>query len=148
MNQNSIITEGFSNPESETEYVSKFPSDPKARDLCEEGYQCGGCSYYAEFNADYGLCCNSDSKHHLETVFEHFTCSQIDIESWDYHTFGGGEITTSIPESELDTKIWEVAENAVRALQSESFHWVDEEVVKAVYRVLDSKIKFVLERKV
>jgi hypothetical protein len=145
MNNNKIITEEFSNPESEAEYLNKFPSDPKARDLAEECHQCGGCSYYAVFNSDYGLCCNPASKHHLETVFEHFTCSQIDIESWDYHSFGTGEIVTRIPESQLDEKIWQVAENAVNALQSEQYSWGNEDVVKAVYLVLDSKVKSFLK---
>lgn len=33
------------------------------------------------------LCCHADSYHHLETVFEHFSCKSIVPESWSHHSF-------------------------------------------------------------
>ena len=89
MNQNRIKTEGFSNSESERLYTEHWPDDPETAELCDAGQQCGGCAFYAKFNADYGLCCNSNSRHTLETIFEHFTCAATVQESWGSHSFSG-----------------------------------------------------------
>jgi hypothetical protein len=149
MNANKVVTDGFSNPDSEFEFQNGYPSDSKARELAAESYQCGGCSYFAPLNADYGMCCNSKSPCHLETVFEHFTCSEIDIESWAYHSFGNaGSITTAVSEAELNQKIWQVAEHAVMQLQTNGtmVHADDVEgIIKMVYRLLDNKVKFFYE---
>ncbi len=147
MNQNLIITDEFSNPDSEMEYLSDYPLDAKARANAEQCWQCGGCSYFSPFTTSYGLCHNQNSRHYLETVFEHFTCAVIDIESWEYHSFGAGEITTEIPENELDANVWEAAKNAVLALKSHYPDGESHDAVKLVYRVLDNKVKFVLEKK-
>lgn len=42
---------------------------------------------YAQFNADFGLCCNSNSIFYLETLFEHFACKYIVSEGWEFHSF-------------------------------------------------------------
>jgi hypothetical protein len=87
MPPNSIKTDGFSNPESKVLYSDKWPNEPRIRALYEDGNQCGGCSFFAEFNEDYGLCCHKDSRHHLETVFEHFSCESHVNEGWGPHSF-------------------------------------------------------------
>jgi hypothetical protein len=87
MNKNTIITEAFSNPESEQRYRDQWPDDPALLAQHDDGQQCGGCTFYAPFNADYGLCCQQESPHYTETVFEHFTCSQFVNEGWGAHSF-------------------------------------------------------------
>lgn len=87
MNQNQIIIEHWSNEASERLYRSHWPEEPALRCQCEEGLQCGGCSFFAPFNCDYGLCCHAASRHHLETVFEHFTCATFVNEGWEAHSF-------------------------------------------------------------
>ena len=88
MNKNKIVTNEFSNPDSENLYKSGFETEPELREKYLSGSgQCGGCSFYAKFNTDWGLCCHSKSRHHLETVFEHFTCPVHVSESWQYHSF-------------------------------------------------------------
>ncbi len=78
MNRNVIRTEGYSNSDTKTLY-EKCSID------CQ--LQCGGCSYYAIFNADWGLCCNPESRFHLETVFEHFGCKKNVPEGRGAHSF-------------------------------------------------------------
>jgi hypothetical protein len=87
VNGNVIEYGRFSNPDSETMYQEKWPADYCARRKYETGLQCGGCSFYAPFNADWGLCCHPKSRHHFETVFEHFTCSAQVNEGWEHHSF-------------------------------------------------------------
>lgn len=88
MNTNRIITDGWSNDLSRELYDAKWPNEPALRLACADGEkQCGGCSFYAEFNADWGLCANADSRHHLETVFEHFACPSFVNEGWGPHSF-------------------------------------------------------------
>jgi hypothetical protein len=83
MNTNKIVTNEFSNPESKKLYESDYENEPHLRD----NFQCGGCSFYAEFNSDWGLCCHPKSRHYLETIYEHFTCPVHVAESWQYHSF-------------------------------------------------------------
>lgn len=73
-NQNHIVTEGWSNPDSQARYVHGWLGEPKSAEQYRTGHGCLGCSSFAAFNADWGLCCNQDSRHFTETVFEHFTC--------------------------------------------------------------------------
>ena len=87
MNTNTISTDVWSNPESERLYSSHWPEDPELYQQYENGRQCGGCSFFAEFNEDWGLCCHKKSRHHLETVFEHFTCPSYVHEGWGPHSF-------------------------------------------------------------
>ncbi len=87
MNTNQIITRGFSNPESEKRYKRNWEDEPDVQALYFGSRQCGGCSFYAIFNADYGLCCHPKSRHYLETVFEHFACLHQQDESWQSHSF-------------------------------------------------------------
>ncbi len=87
MNENKIVTHQFSNPESERLYRADWPGEPQCRQQHERGDQCGGCSFYAKFNADYGLCCHPRSRHFKETVFEHFTCPAYVREGWGPHSF-------------------------------------------------------------
>ena len=79
MNANRIFTEGFSNPATSGLYHKRAPLDGRI--------QCGGCSFYAVFNSDWGLCCYRKSRFHLETVFEHFGCERHVSESWESHSF-------------------------------------------------------------
>lgn len=91
-NRNTIITTGWSNPDSEALYRAEWPDEPTIRAQYFDGEQCGGCSFYAPFNDDYGLCCNPNSRHTLETVFEHFTCATYLAEGWGPHSFGSVEL--------------------------------------------------------
>jgi hypothetical protein len=87
MNTNRVVTDSWSNPESERLYISHWPDEPATYQRYEKGDQCGGCSFYAQFNSDWGLCCHPKSRHHLETVFEHFTCPAFVGEGWGPHSF-------------------------------------------------------------
>lgn len=87
MNRNVVETSNFSSEESAALYESDFASDPLANQMYKSGRQCGGCSFYAKFNSTYGLCCNPHSRHVTETVFEHFTCSNLIEEGWNAHSF-------------------------------------------------------------
>lgn len=87
LNTNQIVTQGWSNPTSYSLYSHGWPNEPHVRAAYEKGWQCGGCAFFAKFNSDYGLCCHSKSRHHLETVFEHFSCPVIVDESWESHSF-------------------------------------------------------------
>ena len=86
-NQNSIVTRRWSNPASESLYRNQWPDEPVCQEQYYYGRQCGGCSFFAAFNEDWGLCCSSSSRHHLETVFEHFTCPSYAHEGWGPHSF-------------------------------------------------------------
>ena len=87
MNRNEIRTDGFSNPKSEALYRNRWKGEPELQRQYELGAQCGWCSFFAPLNSDYGLCCHKKSRHHLETVFEHFTCPVLVKENWDSHSF-------------------------------------------------------------
>lgn len=84
---NKVETARFSNPESEALYKAHWPGETATYSQYQEGMQCGGCSFFAPFNFDYGLCCHAKSRHHLETVFEHFTCPSYVHEGWGPHSF-------------------------------------------------------------
>ena len=86
-NRNTIATTSFSSAASEQMYKADWPDDPFSRELHYEGIQCGGCSFFAKFNSDWGLCAYAKSRHHLETVFEHFTCPAHVNEGWGPHSF-------------------------------------------------------------
>jgi hypothetical protein len=87
MNRNTITTDSWSNEESRELYVLQWPDRPATKRQYEAGDQCGGGSFFAKFNFDYGLCCHAESPHHLETVFEHFTCPSFLNEGWGPHSF-------------------------------------------------------------
>lgn len=88
MNENKITTTDWSNKESQSLYQSGWPNEPELnRKYHEDCEQCGECSFYAIFNSDFGLCCHEKSRHHLETVFEHFTCAAYCGENWKAHSF-------------------------------------------------------------
>lgn len=91
MNRNTIITTDFSNLTTKTLYHQRWKDDPKLRHLYENGAQCGGCSFYAPFNTDYGLCCHPQSPHVMETTFEHFACLAYVDEGWGPHSFSVDE---------------------------------------------------------
>lgn len=88
MNKNEIITDGWSNEQSKSLYENEWPDEPAMKvQATEDCLQCGGCSFFAPFNADWGLCCHRRSRHHLETVFEHFSCPEFEDEGWGPHSF-------------------------------------------------------------
>lgn len=87
MNENQILTDGWSNSDSERLYKDGWPEEGFLARQYEDGFQCGGCSFFAPFNSDWGLCCHSKSRHHLETIFEHFTCPTFTREGWGPHSF-------------------------------------------------------------
>ena len=87
MNRNRIITDAWSNPDSESLYRRGWPDQPELAEQYESGDQCGGCAFYAKLNADFGICCRHVSPYFTETVFEHFTCAAFVLEDWDFHSF-------------------------------------------------------------
>jgi hypothetical protein len=87
MNQNHIITDTWSNEETQKIYMAGWVDEPELKEQYENGLQCGSCSFFAPFNYDWGLCCHAKSWHHLETVFEHFTCADFVDEGWGAHSF-------------------------------------------------------------
>ena len=87
MNKNKIVTTDWSNVGSRLMYQKQWPDDPACQEKYEAGEQCDGCSFFAPFNADWGLCCHQKSRHYLETVFEHFTCPNYINEGWGPHSF-------------------------------------------------------------
>jgi hypothetical protein len=86
-NDNRVRTDSYSNLASYRLFEENWPNDPKSRKLYRIGFQCGGCSFFASFNKDWGLCCNLKSHHFTETVFEHFTCLAQVNEGWGPHSF-------------------------------------------------------------
>jgi hypothetical protein len=98
MNRNQIKSGGFSNPDSEALYDNKWPADYCSRNKYETGLQCGGCSFYAPINSDWGLCCHPKSRHRFETVFEHFTCPDHVNEGWEQHSFSENPNDSCNPE--------------------------------------------------
>jgi hypothetical protein len=87
VNTNRIYTDGWSNKASYKLYSHGVPNEPHLGVAHQQGNQCGGCSFFAPFNEDYELCCHPTSRHHLETVFEHFTCPSYADEGWGPHSF-------------------------------------------------------------
>lgn len=87
MNTNHIAEGQFSNSASEALYRDDWKGEPRVKRLYEDGAQCGGCSYFAELNNDWGICCHRRGRHRLETVFEHFTCPAYVAEGWGPHSF-------------------------------------------------------------
>ncbi len=87
MNRNIIVQGGWSDDDSRLRYESRWADEPDVLRRYEDGEQCGGCSFYARFDSDWGLCCHPRSRHHLETVFEHFTCPVQINEGWGAHSF-------------------------------------------------------------
>lgn len=88
-NVNRVKPAGFSNPASDALYKAEWRTEPATAALYRDGRQCGGCSHFAKFDADWGLCCQRRSRHFTETVFEHFTCPRQVEEGWDAHSFSG-----------------------------------------------------------
>lgn len=88
MNTNRITISEFSNPASAVLYHGKWPDESVLACQCFEACrQCGGCTWFAKLNADWGLCCALTGRHRLETVFEHFTCPSQVKEGWGAHSF-------------------------------------------------------------
>jgi hypothetical protein len=87
VNQNYIVTDRFSDDASEQLYRAKWPDEPRLQRQYENGWQCELCSFYAQLNADYGLCCHPESRHCTETVWEHFTCPSFVLEGSGSHSF-------------------------------------------------------------
>jgi hypothetical protein len=86
-NQNRIVTDQWSSRAARELYEAGWPEEPACREQYRQGRQCGGCSFYAELNVDWGLCLHRKSRHHLQTVFEHFTCPVQVPEGWGPHSF-------------------------------------------------------------
>lgn len=84
---NRIKLDGFSNPSSEAAYRSGFKDDPDLAAKYSDGRQCGGCSFFAPLDSDWGLCLHKKSKHFRETVFEHFSCHDLVDGGWGAHSF-------------------------------------------------------------
>lgn len=86
-NENRIVTARWSNVGSRQLYESGWSGEPVCQGFYDVGRQCGGCSFFAPFDSDWGLCAHAKSRHWLETVFEHFTCPAHVNEGWGPHSF-------------------------------------------------------------
>ena len=86
-NRNRLVLLGFSNSATEKLYRLNWPGEADVRALHADGRQCGGCSFFAPFDSDWGLCCQRRSRHFTETVFEHFACRETVQEGWGGHSF-------------------------------------------------------------
>lgn len=94
-NRNRIQKRGFSNPATRALYSQQCAASQRSgRHRTHK--QCGGCSFYAVFNSDWGLCCHAKSRHYLETVFEHFSCQHAVFVSWEAHCFTEKQHTVSV----------------------------------------------------
>ena len=93
INQNFIVTHGFSNYETQLLYTKMCnkKADPKLQELYGTGCGCLACNFYAPLNFDWGLCLYNRSQHYLESVFEHYTCLSYtppeDENDCEAHTF-------------------------------------------------------------
>lgn len=87
MNKNLLITDNWSNPESEDRYLSNWKGEPEIQTRREAGEECRKCSFWAKFDEEWGLCCHPKSRHSLETVFERFTCPSYVDEGFGPHSF-------------------------------------------------------------
>jgi len=104
MNQNQIVTDRWSNDDSQRLCQLHWPDEPALKHQYEEGQQCGGCAFFAPFNYDWGLCCHDKSRHHLETVFEHFTCGSYVNEGWGSHSFSEVDLDSLFDEPPKDNR--------------------------------------------
>lgn len=86
-NLNRIVTNTWSNPDSRKLHELRWPAETACRQQYSRGEQCGGCSFFAPLNVDWGICAHRASRHYLETVFEHFTCPNFVQEGWGSHSF-------------------------------------------------------------
>ena len=86
-NTNVIFTNGWSCLNSLKLFDKKWHQEPEIWGKYYMGKQCGGCSFFAKFDCDFGLCCHHKSRHFTETVFEHFTCMNHINEGWEAHSF-------------------------------------------------------------
>lgn len=108
---NKITDDDWSNQRTKKMYLNRFPDEPdlkrKAFDDC---HQCGGCSFFAPFNLDFGLCAHPDSRHYCETVFEHFTCGDHIAECWLHSSFAMNPEIGSCCDDQLRSEIKKLSE--------------------------------------
>lgn len=114
-NRNLVVINGWSNPASQALYEAQWPLEPDCQAAYNDGRQCGGCSFFAAINADWGLCAHPMSRHQLETVFEHFTCPVHVAEGWGPHSFSTDPGSHCLCGGEADH--WRPLVAAVRLVQ-------------------------------
>ena len=146
MNGDQIVTDRFSNPESEKIYHTFWNGKPsEARDLYEAGRQCGGCGFFTPFNLDWGLCSHHESRHYLETVFEHFTCLHHVNEGWGPHSFTDfnkyPELRRYSVQFELDEHIYDAIKRQADRVSPDQY---EDEMYRLVMGALE---KAFIERK-
>jgi len=101
MGENTIRTDDFSNEESQQLFEHQWQDEPECLEQYEGGKQCGSCSFFAPLNSDFGLCLNSESRHRLETLLEHFTCPSHVEEGWVSHSFGKKNLIASVEDGQI-----------------------------------------------
>jgi hypothetical protein len=137
MNKNQIVTNAFSNPESEKLFNTLWAEEPEiAENFHFNGRQCGGCSFYGKFNVDWGLCCHPKSRHHLETVNEHFTCPHQVNEGWMSHSFIDFNAHPAsrkelLLKFEIPDYIYDAVEKLVKEEKTETA--TEQEIYEAIY---------------
>ncbi|MEO1170994.1 MAG: hypothetical protein AAFX94_02930 [Myxococcota bacterium] len=132
-NRNVIQTYGFSNPEAQ----GMYGDEPEVEESRLNGDQCGGCSFFAPFNSDYGLCAHPESRHRLETVFEHFSCPSHQPEGWGPHSFSKDSRCICGGSDDIDTP----ARAPLHAILDEALATDREQAVETlVERLISSKL--------
>ena len=130
MNDNRILVDGWSNPVTKALYESQWATAPKIREQYEEGVQCGGCSFFAPFDSDWGYVATRNhctiSKQFLNTSHVRRLARNV----------GGPIVSQKIPNSIADAMA-RIHSGGRKCVQSSQMSGV--EMAPVTYPTLDGK---------